>query len=178
MLSRISAVALTLALTGLSVSAWSTEDRGPAFTASPVEEQQSLELLRASIRMEKRDILKSALGLSEKDYERFWPIYYAYQAQLIRIYDRKLNLIKGYAEGYEKITEKDADKLVKESFSATKAQTALLEKYYAQVAKAFSKSVGARFVQVENALNGAFDLKLRSSLPLVPKVPASASPKP
>ena len=173
---RISALALTLSFAGLSASAWGEAQQGPAVAATPAEEQNSVELLRASIRMDKREILKSALELSDKDYEKFWPIYYAYQAQLIRIYDRKLNLIQEYATHYANVTDKEADKLVKESFAAAKAQTALLETYYAQVAKAFSKKVGARFVQVENALNGAFDLKLRSSLPLVPKEAAPQKP--
>ena len=150
----------------------------PAVPMSAVEEQGSLELLRASIRMDKRELLKSALNLSEKDYEKFWPIYYDYQAQLIRIYDRKLGMIESYAKDYATISDKAVDKLVKGSFTATKAQTALLEKYYNQVAKKFSNNIGARFVQVENALNGAFDLKLRSKLPLVPKGSSAEPPKP
>jgi hypothetical protein len=87
-------------------------------------------------------------------------------------------MIESYAKDYATISDKEVDKLVKGSFSATKAQTALLEKYYNQVAKKFSNNIGARFVQVENALNGAFDLKLRSKLPLVPKGSSAEPPKP
>jgi len=178
MYKAISLIAVSLAFGGFSGLTLAEAPPTPAVPMSASEEQDSLELLRASMRMDKRELLKSALNLSEKDYEKFWPIYYDYQAQLIRIYDRKLSMIESYAEDYDTITDKEVDKLVKGSFAATKAQTTLLEKYYNEVAKKFSKNVGARFVQVENALNGAFDLKLRSKLPLVPKGPGATPPKP
>ena len=39
-------------------------------------EQQSLELLMASQRMDKRELLKNALDLNQAESDRFWPIYY------------------------------------------------------------------------------------------------------
>jgi hypothetical protein len=174
----ISLFSVALAFGSFSGGVQAEAKPATSVSMSPAEEQDSLELLRASIRMDKREILKSALNLSEKDYEKFWPIYYEYQAQLIRIYDRKLSMIEHYADQYATITDTEVDQLVKGSFAATKAQTTLLEKYYGQVAKRLSKTIGARFVQVENSLNGAFDLKLRSKLPLVPKAPSGTAPKP
>lgn len=175
-----SSLVLTLALAGLTAAALAEEPRSLIPSTTPAEENASMELLRASLRMDKREILKAALKLSDKDYEKFWPIYYDYQAQLIRIYDKKIDLIQDYADhyNYDAITDKEVDQLVKSSFAATKAQSALLEKYYGQVAKALSKRVAARFVQVENTLNGAFDVKLRSKLPLMPKEPATAPAQP
>ena len=175
---RFPLIAGALAIGIFSTSAIAEDKATSAVPASAAEEQDSLELLRAAIRMDKRDIVKTALNLSDKDYEKFWPIYYDYQAQLIRIYDQKFKLIGDYAEHYATFNDKEADKLVKASFAASKSQTALLEKYYGQVSKAFSKSVGARFVQVENALNGAYDLKLRSKLPLVPETATAPASKP
>lgn len=173
---KTSSLALMLAFAGFATSTLAGEPRGLIPSTTPVEENASMELLRASLRMDKREVLKAALALSDKDYEKFWPIYYDYQAQLIQIYDKKMDLIQNYADhyNYDAITDKEVDKLVKASFAATKAQTALLEKYYGQVAKALSKKVAARFVQVENTLNGAFDVKVRSKLPLMPKEPATA----
>lgn len=171
--TKFSAIALAVSLGLATMPAGAEDKNGPAVPASAEEEQGSLELLRAAIRIDKREILKNALKLSDKDYEKFWPIYYDYQAQLIRIYDQKFKLIGEYATKYASFTDQEADRLVKASFAASKAQTALLEKYYGQVAKAFSKVTAARFVQVENALNGAFDLKLRSRLPLVPDTAAA-----
>ena len=61
---------------------------------------------------------------------------------------------------------------MRESLSAKKAQIELLEKYYARVSRALSRNIAARFVQLESAWNVAFDVKLQSKLPLVPKTSA------
>lgn len=131
-------------------------------------EQQSLELLMASQRMDKRELLKNALDLNQAESDRFWPIYYEYQAQLIPIYDRKFALIEQYADDYPKLSEREADHLVRESLAAKKQQIELLQTYYSRVARVLSKNIAARFVQLESAWNGAFDVKLLSRLPLIP----------
>lgn len=137
------------------------------------EEDRNLELLMASQRMDKREMLKNALNLTPEQSDRFWPLYYEYQAQLIPIYDRKFALIERYADEYPNLTERQADHLVRDSLSAKKAQIELLEKYYARVSKALSRNIAARFVQLESAWNGAFDVKLQSKLPLVPETSAA-----
>jgi hypothetical protein len=137
--------------------------------ATAADDQKSLELLMASQRMDKRAMLKSALELTPPQSDRFWPIYYEYQAQLIPLYDKKFALIEQYAAAYPLLTERQADHLVRESLAAKKAQIELLEKYYRRVAAVLSKNIAARFVQMESAWNGAFDVKLLSKLPLMPE---------
>ena len=150
------------------------QDATPLRSASaPAGEDRNLELLMASQRMDKREMLKNALDLTPEQSDRFWPLYYEYQAQLIPIYDRKFALIERYADEYPNLTERQADHLVRESLSAKKSQIELLEKYYVRVSKALSKNIAARFVQLESAWNGAFDVKLQSKLPLVPETSAA-----
>lgn len=61
---------------------------------------------------------------------------------------------------------------MRESLAAKKAQIELLEQYYRRVSKALSNNIAARFVQLESAWNGAFDVKLLAKLPLIPEVPS------
>ena len=150
------------------------QDATPLRSASAsAGEDRNLERLMASQRMDKREMLKNALDLTPEQSDRFWPLYYEYQAQLIPIYDRKFALIERYADEYPNLTERQADHLVRDSLSAKKAQIELLEKYYARVSKALSRNIAARFVQLESAWNGAFDVKLQSKLPLVPETSAA-----
>ena len=150
----------------------------PAAAPAPdTDEARSLELLMASQRMDKRAMLKAALDLSPAQSDRFWPIYYAYQAELIPIYDRKFALIAQYADAYPELSESQADHLVRESLAAKREQIDLLEKYYRRVAAALSKGIAARFVQLESAWNGAFDVRLHAKLPLMPKALARRAPR-
>ena len=150
-----------LALTGPIVAAAATP-------AVEVEDADSLERMTARQRMEKRDMLRQSLALTPEQSDRFWPIYYEYQARLIAIYDRKFALIEQYAGAYPHLTERQSDHLVRESLANSKAQTALLETYYRRLAKALSNNIAARFVQLESVWNGAYDGKLLSRLPLIP----------
>lgn len=146
----------------------------PAAAPAPdTDEARSLELLMASQRMDKRAMLKAALDLSPAQSDRFWPIYYAYQAELIPIYDRKFALITQYADAYPELSESQADHLVRGSLTAKREQIDLLEKYYRRVSAALSKGIAARFVQLESAWNGAFDVRLHAKLPLIPEDLAS-----
>ena len=159
--ARMLALLAGLVLAGLS----------PAQAATPavdVDDADSLERMTARQRMEKRDMLRQSLALTPEQSDRFWPIYYEYQARLITIYDRKFALIEQYAGAYPHLTEKQSDHLVRESLTNHKAQTALLETYYRRLAKAFSNNIAARFVQLESVWNGAYDGKLLSRLPLIP----------
>jgi hypothetical protein len=73
------------------------------------------------------------------------------------------------ADTFDNMSESKADELVKRSLDFRRARTALLEKYYGKIAKATSKIVAARFLQVEGVLQGAGDVVVGSSLPLMPK---------
>lgn len=157
---------LLLAITNATPAELTGGQKSARYSES--KEQQSLELLMASQRMDKREMLKNALALNQTESDRFWPIYYEYQAQLIPIYDRKFALIEQYADDYPKLSEREADHLVRESLTAKKQQIELLQTYYSRVGRVLSKNIAARFVQLESAWNGAFDVKLLSRLPLIP----------
>ncbi|MGX2042041.1 hypothetical protein ACWJKU_18230 [Methylocaldum sp. MU1018] len=141
-------------------------------TAAAAEnvEQDNLDLdpLRASIRMERRDFIKQSMNLSEEQGKKFWSLYHQYEADLMKLNNKRLAVIEDYADSLDDMSESKIDGLVKRSLDYRKARTALLEKYYGKIAKATSKTIAARFLQVEGVLQGAGDAEIGSSLPLVP----------
>jgi len=146
-----------------------TEKPTTAAAAAEKTGQDDLALFRASTRIDRRDFVKKAMDLSEEEGKKFWSLYHQYEADLMKLNDKRLAVIKDYANAFENITESKADELVKRSLEFRKSRTALLEKYYAKMAKATSKIVGARFLQVEGVLQGAGDVVVGSSIPLMPK---------
>jgi hypothetical protein len=137
--------------------------------ADTAKEGDELEMFRFTMSMEKLDFVKKAMALSPEQEKKFLDQYYHYDIELKKLNDIRLEIIKDYAENFEKITDKEADKLVKRSINFRKQRTTLLEKYYAKVAKATSKVIAARFLQVESVLQGAGDVAIGSSIPLMSK---------
>jgi hypothetical protein len=137
--------------------------------AAAADEGKELDMFRFSLRMEKMEFIQKAMKLPPEQEKKFMDQYYSYDIELKKLNDKRLAIITDYAAKFDKITDADADKLVKRMFEFRKQRNALLEKYYGKIAKATSKTIAARFLQVESILQATSDVKIGSSLPLMPE---------
>lgn len=172
-LKRLAMLA-TLATIGLSAMthvAYAEGDTPPAAVSAPdiAAESNEFKMFRFATRMDKLEFIKQAMHLNAEQEKKFLEQYDRYDIELAALNDERLAIIEDYAANFEKITDKDADKLVKRSLNFRKQRAALLEKYYAKVAKATSKIIAARFLQVEAVLQGASDVVIGASIPLMEK---------
>jgi hypothetical protein len=140
-----------------------------AATAVAADEGKELDMFRFSLRMEKLDFIKKAMKLTPEQEKKFLDQYYLYDIELKKLNDKRLAIISEYAANIDTIKGAEADKLVKRMFDFRKQRNALLEKYYGKIAKATSKTIAARFLQVESILQATTDVKIGSSLPLMPE---------
>jgi epoxyqueuosine reductase QueG len=139
--------------------------------ANPVHAQANLmEVMRSDLRADAQKIVAVAMALPSADAEKFWPIYREYELKRSELGDRRVALIKRYAEQYKTITEEQAKALAKDWFGWQDQRLALWRTYHEKIAKALSESVAARFIQVEYQLNLVFDLEIAREIPLVFKV--------
>ncbi len=137
------------------------------------QNEQYMELMRQDLRTNKLAVMTEAMALTDAQGEVFWPIYRDYQTDLSKIGDKRIAMIKDYAENYENMTDEKAKELVKSWFGQQKSRLSLLEKTAKKVAKATDSVVAARFIQVENAVNMLVDLQIASELPLFVEGPAT-----
>lgn len=166
------AIALSVATVALPLvhHAANAETTSKAAPAAKNGGQDELALFRASTRIDRREFVKQAMGLSPAEGKKFWSLYHQYEADMMKLNDQRLAVIKDYEKFYDTMTESKAAELVKRSMAFRKARTDLLDTYYGKIAKATSKIVGARFLQVESVLQGAGDVAVGSSVPLMPKM--------
>ena len=141
-----------------------------ATIAAPASAQDEayLALLRADVQANKVAIMTEAMMLTDEQGTAFWPIYRDYQAELAKIDDEHLELIKAYAADFETLTDDQAKDIAKKWFKLEKQQLSLLEKTNKKVAKEVNPGVASRFVQVENVLIKFIDLQVASQMPLFP----------
>jgi len=138
-------------------------------TAVAAGEGKELDMFRFSLRMEKMEFIQKAMKLTPEQEKKFMAVYYPYDIELKKLNDKRLAIITDYAVKFDQITDADADKLAKRSLEFRKQRGALLEKYYGKIAKATSKTIAARFLQVESVLQATTDVKIGSTLPLMPE---------
>ncbi len=141
--------------------------RSGVAVAADATPEKYLELLRSDVQTAKVGILTEALNLTQAQADAFWPIHRQYETELSVLGDRRVALIKRFAEKYGTMSDVDADAVAKEWFGLHKERLKLREKYYGKVAKATSNLIAVRFIQVENAIGMLIDLQIAAELPLL-----------
>jgi hypothetical protein len=157
---RIAALAVVLALVVPAVML-------PATATAQATPEAWIEMMRSDVRTDKMIAMGETLTLTAEEGAKFWPIYRAYSQELSLIGDRRMALIKKFADEYGSVTAESATAMATAWFAMESDYTKLLKKTHATVAKDISPIVAVQFVQVENALNMLLRLQLAAELPLV-----------
>ena len=126
-----------------------------------------VELLKSDIRTKKVAIITASMGLTDEESSAFWPIHRAYEVELSKMIDDRIELIKDYIQYYDALTDEKASELAKRVFALEKRRTKLKKKYFKKVEKALSATIAAKFIQVESQINLLADLQIESELPLI-----------
>jgi len=134
-------------------------------------QEQYLELLRSDIRAERVAIVTEAMQLSEAEASVFWTTYREYEFESSQIGDRRIQLIKDYAEFYENMTDEKAKELVKRAFKIEEDRTKLKKRIFDQFEREIPATTVARFFQIDNQLNLLIDLQIAAELPLFKQPP-------
>jgi len=157
---------VTTLVVGLFLVAGVLATAVPAQAQAETQNEQYMELLRQDLRTNKMAVMTEAMALTDDQGEVFWPIYREYQTDLSKIGDKRIVMIKDFAEHYEDMTGDKAKDLMKIWFGQKKDQLGLLEKTSKKIAKATDPVTAARFIQIENAVNMIVDLQIANELPL------------
>jgi hypothetical protein len=126
-----------------------------------------VELLRTDVRKQKTSVIGQVMQFDTDEAGKFWPIYNEYDAELTRISDGKVALIKKYSDNYQNMTDAVADELIRGALQVEQQRHDLKVKYYERMKEALGGITAARFLQVENQLLMLVDLQIASSLPVV-----------
>jgi len=140
-------------------------------TAPPMPDQTAgyVKAARADIRERKVAVIDAAMQLSPAEHDPFWHVYYQYEAELKKINDDKLALIRDYEFNYSQMDDRTADQLARTALKIQGRMLDLRGKYYGKMKDATSAITAARFLQVEHQINLLFDLEIASQLPLLTK---------
>jgi hypothetical protein len=119
-----------------------------------------VDLLRKDIRSQKKQIIAENMGLSDAEAEKFWPVYDQYAAELSKIYDVKLALLKDYAANYSSMTDEQAENYIRKRAEVEHSIMQLRLKYIPAFRKVVSGRETALFYQIDWRLGLAIDVQL------------------
>ena len=145
-----------------------------AFTICLIAKAQSendyLELARDVIKVEKKAAVTEVMQLTDAESQPFWNLYNEYEAKLYPIQNKRIDLIKTYAEGYDMLTNDKADELWSNYMQYQKELLAVKSTYYKKFKKILSPGKAVRFMQTENKIETLINAQLALEIPLVKTV--------
>lgn len=134
--------------------------------ATKAYQEAALELKRADLRTQKREIIRALFTLNDAQEKTFWPVYDNYEKELVKLNDLRLANIKDYAANYVTLTDAKAVELMSRALEFQEKRLALRKSYMGNLKAVLPGIQVARLMQLENQLDLLIDLQIASEVPL------------
>jgi hypothetical protein len=126
-----------------------------------------LELARDVLKTEKKTAIAEVMQLTEAESGPFWELYNEYQGKLYLVENKRISIIRDYADNYEVLTNEKADELWLNSLAFSQEVLKLEKQYYKKFKKILPAGKAARFFQAENKIETMIDAQLALEIPLI-----------
>lgn len=134
--------------------------------ASPIKDQD-VEMLRADLRAQRKQIMAENMTLTADEATKFWPIFDQYRKEAIKPNDERWAVIKDYATNYNTMTEAQATDYMKRSTAVDQQLLALRMKYVPIVEQVISAKKTALWYQIDRRIDLLINLQLSTTIPMV-----------
>jgi hypothetical protein len=158
----ISFVAVVIACCGMSVAV-----NGQTETATGVQIERDLNLLRKDLRSEKKKIIAMNIPLTEVEATKFWPLYDQYSNEIAKQNDEFWGVIKDYAAKQKVITDTEALAMIKRWSDIQVRRDQVRQKYVSLIGKVVPGKKTALFFQIDRRLHALLDLQVSAQIPLL-----------
>ncbi|MFH0810240.1 MAG: hypothetical protein V2A77_07215 [Pseudomonadota bacterium] len=155
---------LLLGLTGQVALA--QQPAAPPPDTAEAEALEAIQFTRADITSARQALVTQAMDLTPEEMQGFWPLYRDYRLEAVKVGDRIVNLIVGYADSYDNLTDPVADKLLTEFVSIEQVRARLKAKYLPKFKKVLPARKVARFYQLENKFDILILAEMAEQIPL------------
>jgi len=130
-------------------------------------DEASLEILRDTLRTNKKALVDVNLALSDDEARAFWPVYDRYQKDLGVVQERMARLIEEYSANFGKMTDEEATKLTSEYLAIERDRTKIRESFLEPISKTLPRRKVMRFYQIENKIDAVLRFELARTIPVV-----------
>ena len=128
---------------------------------------QDIEMLRADLRSQRKEITAQNMVLTADEATKFWPIFDQYRKEAIKANDQRWALIKEYADNYSTMTDAQSQDYIKRSTAVDQDLLALRMKYVPILEKVISPKKTALWYQIDRRIDLLINLQLSTLVPMV-----------
>ena len=128
---------------------------------------QDIEMLRANLRVQRKQIMAENMTLTADEATKFWPIFDQYRKEAIKPNDERWAVIKEYAANYNTMTDAQAQDYMKRANAVDEQLLALRMKYVPILEKVISAKKTALWYQIDRRVDLLINLQLSAIIPMV-----------
>jgi hypothetical protein len=134
-------------------------------SAKAQSNNEEIDFFQSIFGMEKKAIVADFLKLPETD--GFWAIYDEYETERKELGKQRMQLIKEYAEAYDKMDAAKTDEIIAKTVAQRKAFDKLIDTYYKKIKKSNGSKIAAQFFQIENYFASQIRAAIMESIPFI-----------
>jgi len=128
---------------------------------------QDIEMLRADLRRQRKQIMAENMTLTADEATKFWPIFDQYRREAIKPNDERWAVIKEYAANYNTMTDAQAQDYMKRANAVDEQLLALRMRYVPIFEKVISAKKTALCYQIDRRIDLMINLQLSAQIPMV-----------
>jgi Spy/CpxP family protein refolding chaperone len=164
-------IVYVLLVCNLSIFALSQTPASPSVSAAGTPSNnisdKDIEMLRADLRAQRKQIMAQNMTLTADEATKFWPIYEQYRLAAIKANDERWAVIKDYAANYNTMTDAQAQDYLKRANAVDEQLLALRMRYVPEFEKVISAKKTALCYQIDRRIDLLINLQLSSVIPMV-----------
>lgn len=138
-----------------------------AESGGPAAPQVNLDLLRDTIRANRKALIAVNLALTDEEAAKFWPLYERYQKEISGVGDRLAALFEDYITHFRDLSNEKAWQLTADYLVAEADRLQVQRAYLGEFAKILPGRTVARFYQIENKMDAVLRYDLAGTIPVV-----------
>ena len=130
--------------------------------------KEEVDLMQAAFGMDKKAAVADFVHPSATQKDAFWKVYDEYETQRKALGKQRIELLKQYADQYQKMTSVQADAWTKKVIVLQQKTDALITTYYGKVKSVSDGIVATQFYQIETYILNAIRSEILEAVPFLP----------
>ena len=140
-------------------------------TATGVDVERDVALLRRDLRAEKKKIIALNMPLTETEATKFWPVYDQYIADITKPYDQFYGAVKDFVGKQKAMSDAEASAFMKQWGQLLVEIAQTRQRYIPIFEKVIPAKKSAMFFQIDRRLYSLLELQVVTEMPILSQQP-------
>lgn len=140
------------------------------FAISLYAQNSYIEIVRSTIKTEKKALIAEVMELSDAENIPFWEVYNEYDEKHYKLNTDYFSVVMDFADNFENMSEEKATELLNKATKYNIDAAKLEKTYIKKMTKVISPQKTVRFFQAMNKIQVMIDAELAAEIPLLESI--------